>query len=85
MKRVDARTLASAGCVSKLRHRTAQDGQLWELICIVQLTRLGVHAGKLGGRCRTAVVGSGRKCLHLETRRSRNSCGVEDLGWKRKD
>jgi hypothetical protein len=41
MKRVDVRTLASAGCVSKLWHRTAQDGLLWEQICTVQ--RMSTH------------------------------------------
>ncbi|XP_062159605.1 F-box protein GID2-like [Alnus glutinosa] len=40
LKHVDARTLASAGCVSKLWHRTAQDERLWELICTRHLANI---------------------------------------------
>ncbi|XP_059454071.1 F-box protein GID2-like [Corylus avellana] len=41
LKHVDARTLASAGCVSKLWHRTAQDERLWELICTRHWANIG--------------------------------------------
>lgn len=41
LKHVDARTLAAAGCVSKLWHRTAQDERLWELICTRQWANIG--------------------------------------------
>ncbi|KAK3231297.1 hypothetical protein Dsin_003178 [Dipteronia sinensis] len=33
LKHVDDKTLATAGCVSKQWHKTAQDERLWELIC----------------------------------------------------
>ena len=33
LKHVDAKTLATASCVSKQWHKTAQDERLWELIC----------------------------------------------------
>lgn len=41
LKHVDARTLAAAGCVSKLWHRTAQDERLWELICTRHWANIG--------------------------------------------
>lgn len=41
LKHVDARTLASAACVSKLWHRTAQDERLWELICTRHWANIG--------------------------------------------
>ncbi|KAK1300737.1 F-box protein GID2 [Acorus calamus] len=33
LKHADAQSLASASCVSKLWHRTAQDERLWEIVC----------------------------------------------------
>ncbi|KAL5777676.1 hypothetical protein ACOSP7_010602 [Xanthoceras sorbifolium] len=33
LKHADAKTLATAACVSKQWHKTAQDERLWELIC----------------------------------------------------
>ncbi len=41
LKHVDARTLAIAGCVSKLWHRTSQDERLWELICTRHWANIG--------------------------------------------
>ncbi|KAA8528488.1 hypothetical protein F0562_035843 [Nyssa sinensis] len=41
MKHVDARTLATAGCVSKQWHKTAQDERLWELICTRHWPNIG--------------------------------------------
>uniref|UniRef100_A0A2N9IYF3 F-box domain-containing protein n=1 Tax=Fagus sylvatica TaxID=28930 RepID=A0A2N9IYF3_FAGSY len=41
LKHVDARSLASAACVSKLWHKTAQDERLWELICTKHLANMG--------------------------------------------
>ncbi|KAK1316124.1 F-box protein GID2 [Acorus calamus] len=33
LKHADARSLASASCVCKIWHRTAQDERLWEVVC----------------------------------------------------
>ncbi|KAA8537808.1 hypothetical protein F0562_027612 [Nyssa sinensis] len=41
LKHVDARTLATAACVSKQWYRTAQDERLWELICASHWPNLG--------------------------------------------
>ena len=41
LKHVDARTLGSAACVSKLWHRTVQDERLWELICTKHWANIG--------------------------------------------
>ncbi|XP_075651728.1 F-box protein GID2-like [Castanea sativa] len=41
LKHVDARTLGSAACVSKLWHKTVQDERLWELICTKHWANIG--------------------------------------------
>lgn len=41
LKHVDAKTLATAACVSKQWHNTAQDERLWELICTRHWSNLG--------------------------------------------
>nr|WFG82817.1 F-box protein GID2 [Chimonanthus praecox] len=64
LKHVDARSLAMAGCVSKLWYKTAQDERLWEMICTRHSSNLGcgnqqlrsvVHA--LGGFRRLHSLG----------------------------
>lgn len=54
-KHVDSRTLASASCVSKLWHRTAQDERLWELIC----TRHWANIGCANQQLRSVVLALG--------------------------
>ncbi|KAL6953615.1 hypothetical protein U1Q18_042485 [Sarracenia purpurea var. burkii] len=41
LKYVDARSLATAACVSKRWYTTAQDERLWELICTRHWTNIG--------------------------------------------
>ncbi|KAL6995435.1 hypothetical protein U1Q18_005572 [Sarracenia purpurea var. burkii] len=41
LKHVDARTLATAACVSKQWHRTVEDERLWELICTRHWANIG--------------------------------------------
>ncbi|KAL7245319.1 hypothetical protein ACSBR2_000610 [Camellia fascicularis] len=41
LKHVDARTLATAACVSKQWHKTAEDERLWELICTRHWANIG--------------------------------------------
>ncbi|KAK9270090.1 hypothetical protein L1049_025664 [Liquidambar formosana] len=41
LKHADARTLATAACVSKQWHKTAQDERLWELICTRHWANIG--------------------------------------------
>ncbi|KAK2985667.1 hypothetical protein RJ640_006930 [Escallonia rubra] len=41
LRHADARTLASAACVSRRWHATARDERLWELICTRQSANIG--------------------------------------------
>nr|AHB17750.1 GA signaling F-Box [Actinidia deliciosa] len=41
LKHADARTLATAACVSKQWHATARDERLWELICTKHWANVG--------------------------------------------
>ncbi|KAF3975699.1 hypothetical protein CMV_001070 [Castanea mollissima] len=55
LKHVDARTLGSAACVSKLWHKTVQDERLWELICTKHCPNIGCPNQQL----RSAVLALG--------------------------
>ncbi|ERN10896.1 hypothetical protein AMTRI_Chr12g270140 [Amborella trichopoda] len=41
LKHVDARSLATASCVSHQWHRAAQDERLWEIVCTRHWTNIG--------------------------------------------
>ncbi|KAK6938621.1 F-box domain [Dillenia turbinata] len=47
LKHVDARTLATAACVSKQWHKTADDERLWELICTKHSANIGCATTQL--------------------------------------
>ncbi|KAG2263290.1 hypothetical protein Bca52824_070369 [Brassica carinata] len=47
LKHVDARTLATSSCVSKIWHRTTQDERLWELICTRHWANIGCSQNQL--------------------------------------
>ncbi|KAK6939665.1 F-box domain [Dillenia turbinata] len=47
LKHVDARTLATAACVSKQWHKTAEDERLWELICTKHSANIGCATTQL--------------------------------------
>jgi len=47
LKHVDARTLATAGCVNKQWHQTANDERLWELICTKHTVNIGCGNNQL--------------------------------------
>lgn len=47
LKHADARTLASASCVSRQWHETAQDERLWELICTRHWANIGCENRQL--------------------------------------
>ena len=55
LKHADAKTLATAACVSKQWHKTAQDERLWELIC----TRHGANLGCGNQQLRSVVLALG--------------------------
>ncbi|XAR61931.1 hypothetical protein NMG60_11016486 [Bertholletia excelsa] len=55
LKHVDARTLATAACVSKQWNRTAQDERIWELIC----TRHWANIGYAKPQLRSVVLALG--------------------------
>ncbi|XP_059636701.1 F-box protein GID2 [Cornus florida] len=55
LKHVDALTLATAACVSKQWHTTAQDERLWELIC----TRHWANTGCGSQQLRSVVLALG--------------------------
>ncbi|KAH7847176.1 hypothetical protein Vadar_022885 [Vaccinium darrowii] len=61
LKHVDARSLATASCVNKQWHRTAQDERLWELICTRHLANIG--CGKQQLRSVVLALGGFRR-LH---------------------
>jgi len=61
LKYVDARSLATASCVNKQWHRTAQDERLWELICTRHLANIG--CGKQQLRSVVLALGGFRR-LH---------------------
>ncbi|KAL4564206.1 hypothetical protein LXL04_028262 [Taraxacum kok-saghyz] len=61
LKHVDARTLGAAACVSRQRHRTAQDERLWELICTRHWANIGCGSNQL--RFVVLALG-GFRCLH---------------------
>ena len=63
LKHVDARSLASAACVSKLWHKTAQDERLWELICTKHLANMGCPNQQL--RSVVLALGGFRQLLLL--------------------
>ncbi|CAH9077900.1 unnamed protein product [Cuscuta epithymum] len=52
LNRADARTLATAACVSKLWNRAAQDERIWELMCIKD----GSHSQQQQQKLRAVVV-----------------------------
>ncbi|CAH8382863.1 unnamed protein product [Eruca vesicaria subsp. sativa] len=47
LKHVDAKTLATSSCVSKIWHRTGQDERLWELICTRHWANIGCSQNQL--------------------------------------
>eukprot|EP00262_Sarcandra_glabra_P001909 TRINITY_DN1208_c2_g2_i1.p1 TRINITY_DN1208_c2_g2~~TRINITY_DN1208_c2_g2_i1.p1 ORF type:complete len:178 (-),score=20.22 TRINITY_DN1208_c2_g2_i1:53-586(-) len=55
LKHVDARSLATAACVSKQWQKTAQDERLWEMIC----TRHGANIGCGSQQLRSVVLAFG--------------------------
>ncbi|XP_058080674.1 F-box protein GID2-like [Magnolia sinica] len=55
LKHVDARSLATAACVSKQWHKTAQDERLWEMIC----TRHWANTGCVTQQLRAVVLALG--------------------------
>ncbi|XP_058081279.1 F-box protein GID2-like [Magnolia sinica] len=55
LKHVDARSLATAACVSKQWHKTAQDERLWEMIC----TRHWANTGCGTQQLRSVVLALG--------------------------
>lgn len=61
LKHVDARTLATAGCVNKQWHKTSNDERLWELICTKHSANIGCGNNQL----RSVVLAlGGFKRLH---------------------
>nr|GEV19818.1 hypothetical protein [Tanacetum cinerariifolium] len=63
LKRVEARTLGTASCVSKKWHETAQDERLWEMICTRHSTNIGCSIDQL----RSVVLAlGGFRCLHSQ-------------------
>ncbi|KAJ4966239.1 hypothetical protein NE237_018088 [Protea cynaroides] len=55
LKHVDARSLATASCVNKQWHKTAQDERLWEMIC----TRHWANTGCGSQQLRSVVLALG--------------------------
>ncbi|CAK9139470.1 unnamed protein product [Ilex paraguariensis] len=55
LKHADARTIATAACVSKQWHKTAEDERLWELIC----TKHWIDIGYGNQQLRSVVLALG--------------------------
>ncbi|XP_071686873.1 F-box protein GID2-like [Rutidosis leptorrhynchoides] len=62
-KHADAKTLATAACVSKIWHKTSGDERLWEMICTQPSVNLGCNINQL--RLVVLALG-GFKCLHSQ-------------------
>ncbi|KAK6924004.1 F-box domain [Dillenia turbinata] len=83
LRHVDARTLATAACVSKQWRKTAHDERLWELICTSHWVNIG--CGKEQLRSVVLALGGFRRlhalCLRLlmkaqPPRNTTSSCPV---------